>query len=188
MAAIYETKKKRSRVGRYLACGAGVFMAAYLPSFALFPARIAPVLSTAAASFVLILIATRFRSLREGLVAGLILGLVAGIASLSANLFRVDNELRRTTPVPQETSETQPAPTTQDSTTSAPAENEETLTPEEREEAIRQLTAYRNQLIAYREQLPVLCILPHLLLGAVIGLIFARAAAKRQQQTQSPWQ
>lgn len=193
MAAIYETKKKRSRVGMYLAGGIGVFLAAYLPSFTLFPARIAPVLSTAAASFILILIAMRFRSLREGLVAGLILGLVAGAGSWGANRYCVDRALATLTalinlptepaPQTQPADEVYAASDTQPSPTSAPTD-ELVLTPEERkecEEGIRLFTAYRDRL-------PVLCVLPNVLLGGVIGLIFARAAVKRQRQTTSPWQ
>ena len=170
----------------YLAGGVGVFLAAYLPSFTLFPARIAPVLSTAAAAFILILIAMRFKSLREGLVAGLILGLVAGAGSWGANRHRVEmalillaNPTTQPAPQTQPAEEGQPAPVTQPSPTSAPSD-EPVLTPQQREDAIRQFSAYRDQL-------PVLCILPNVLLGGVIGLIFARAASKRRQQTQSPW-
>ena len=193
MAAIYETKKKRSRTGMYLAGGVGVFLAAYLPSFTLFPARIAPVLSTAAAAFILILIAMRFRSLREGLVAGLILGLVAGAGSWGANRYCVDRALATLTALlnlpTQGDPETQPADEvhatsdTQPAPTSLPAE-ELVLTPEDREECEEGIRLFT----AYRDKLPALCILPNVLLGAVIGLIFARAAVKRRQQTQSPWQ
>ena len=181
MAAIYQDKKRRGRVGMYLAGGVGVFLAAYLPSFILFPARGAPVLSTAAASFILILIAMRFRSVREGLIAGLILGLVAGIASWGANRNRVDMFLANlANPTTQPAPDTQPVATSQPAPTTAPSD-EPSLTPEQREQAIRDFSLFRDRL-------PTICILPNVLLGGVIGLIFARAAVRRKQLTQSPWQ
>ncbi len=164
------TKKKRSQAGTAIAAGIGIIMAAHIPSRVLFPHKAAPVVAMVAAMLVLIFVATRFTSVRQGIIYGAILGLLGGVSSFMGmaeplrQLLRIDDYLRQQ-------AATQPAatqPTTQPTT--------QPFTDEQ-----------RAKLLELRKRLPALCILPHVLMGTVIGGIFAQAAVRRRQRTTGMW-
>lgn len=180
MTGAHDTKKRHAGVGTMIAAGVGIYIAAYLPSFMLFPKRLGPILSTAAALIVLMIVAIRFTSLRQGLIWGLILGLLAGGGSWSALDTHLNQMLAALSSMEiQPEPGTQPAAETQPATTSAPAD-EGPPTEAERQQAIQEIQGVRSKL-------PVMCFLPNALLGIVVGGIFAQAAAKRRERAESMW-
>ena len=175
------TQKERSKMGLALSAGIGVILAAHIPSRVLFRHGSAPIVALAAGMLVLIVVATRFTSVRQGLIYGSILGLLSGVSSfMGMDQARQDwlKEIDRALAVSDAlvaSAKTQPAATTQPTT--------QPLTEDEYAKAV----ALGERLVAMKKGLPYRCILPHVVMGTVIGGIFAQAAVRRRHRTDGMW-
>jgi len=185
LAYTQRPQKRRHRIGTVLAAGLGIILAAHLPSRALFRHGSAPTVAIIAALIVLIVVAIRFTSVRQGLIYGGILGLLAGVSGFMGMeqsrqqwIKEIDAAIAASEFL-SSSSETQPADPNAAATTQPTTQP---FTEEEHAEVM----GLRERLVKMQAGLPYRCIVPHALMGIVVGGIFAQAAVRRRQRREEP--
>jgi len=201
----FQPKKRRSRIGSAVAAGVGVLFGSYIPAYFLFPQQTALIVPFAITLAILILISSKARRVRRGVIVGGILGLLGGLGcflGMTQRMLDAINAQRQaeaaaTQPAtaPDDGAATQPDPSDVEDTaasarpvaqpldepTTQPASqptSQPTTQPGTAEKLERLLAATQSQLVT-------ICIIPHTLMGVVVSWIFASSAVRRQKQSTS---
>ena len=197
--ATLRVKKRRSRVGVALFQGAGIYFVGYFPALSWGN----PMIAVGMTSLMMILVAARLSSVRQGFIRGLILGTLAGMAIWGGldqrlKLTIAARELAAQPPQPEPAEGEGPAQPSQAGPAAGagpaqppqagPAEGELADQPEgEPPEIVPFPHEDRDAYEKLRRGLPYRAIPPPMVICPVIGMRFAHLADERRTKVRSMW-
>jgi len=189
--ATIRVKKRRSRLAVALLQGVAIYFVGYFPALSWGN----PMIAVAMTSLMMILVAARLSSVRQGFIRGLILGTLAGMAIWGGldqrlNLTIADRELAAQPPQaePAEGDNEESDPSVEDTREEAPADDEVAdRTESEAPEVAPFPQEDRDAYEKLRRGLPYRAIPPPMVICPVIGMLFAHLADKRRTKVRSMW-
>lgn len=199
-------KKRRSRFSTAIMQGVGICLVGYMPAWRWGN----PMLAMGMTSLMMILVAVRLKTGRQGFIRGIILGTLAGIwiwaGMVSFHAQYVDNRMWGAEPheIPQPEADDKDAAakddgattdTTEDDSASADttepdgvtAEVESPDEPPEMTEVVPYPQDERDRDQAHLDKLPYRTIPPPMVICPLIGMVFADLANKRRIKARSMW-
>jgi len=189
--ATIRVKKRRSRLAVALLQGVAIYFVGYFPALSWGN----PMIAVAMTSLMMILVAARLSSVRQGFIRGLILGTLAGMAIWGGldqrlNLTIAARELAAQPPQaePAEGDNEESDPSVEDTCEAAPADDEAAdRTESEAPEVVPFPQEDRDAYEKLRRGLPYRAIPPPMVICPVIGMLFAHLADKRRTKVRSMW-
>ena len=183
--ATLRVKKRRSRVGVALFQGAGIYFVGYFPALSWGN----PMIAVGMTSLMMILVAARLSSVRQGFIRGLILGTLAGMAIWGG----LDQRLKLAIAARELAAQPPQAEPAEDEGAdqppqAGPAKDEGADQPEgEPPEVVPFPQEDRDAYEKLRRGLPYRAIPPPMVICPVIGMLFAHLADKRRTKVRSMW-
>ncbi len=192
-------KKRRSRFSTAVLQGIGICFVVYFPAAEWGN----PMIPMGMASLMMILIAVRLKTGRQGFIRGLILGTIAGIWLWAGMVNRLDKDVAyrewqtEAHEIPTKTGESADAtmdsdnasqPEQQDDAGTDVAEDDSPPTePARMTEVVPYTQEERDYHAKLKSQLPYRTIPPPMVICPLIGMVFANLANKRRIKARSMW-
>jgi hypothetical protein len=189
--ATLRVKKRRSRLAVALLQGVAIYFVGYFPALSWGN----PMIAVGMTSLMMILVAARLSSVRQGFVRGLILGTLAGMAIWGGldqrlKLTIAARELAAQPPQagPAEGDNEESDPSVEDTCEAAAADDEAAGRRDgEAPEVAPFPQEDRDAYEKLRRSLPYRAIPPPMVICPVIGMLFAHLADKRRTKVRSMW-
>lgn len=189
--ATIRVKKRRSRLAVALLQGVGIYFVGYFPALSWGN----PMIAVGMTSLMMVLVAARLSSVRQGFIRGLILGTLAGMAIWGGldqrlNLTIAARELAAQPPQaePAEGDNEESDPSAEDTREAAAADDEAAGRRDgEASEVVPFPQEDRDAYEKLRRGLPYRAIPPPMVICPVIGMLFAHLADKRRTKVRSMW-
>jgi len=181
--------------------GVGIYIVGYFPALTLDNPVHGPRISIGMTSLMMVLIAARYNSVRQGFIRGLLLGILAGMAiygGMSAQLMAtIDLREQAATGLQQpdaddgETTDTSAGQQVTDETPPASAANDRhhaAQEPTDQVPAVAPMTAEdRAEYARFQRQLPYHTVPPPIVICTAIGVIFGHRGKNRLRKVRSMW-